>query len=277
MTHRKYSRLTIPRKAKDDALCGLLWLHSPLGLLEEGSDLVACFRAAEDARRARSAVEARGYRATLSTDIREGDPLELFRSASRPFTVGRRLWIDPGEGGNGHPPPSRVSLRLPASRAFGTGGHESTRLALLALEDEVRPDSRVLDAGTGSGILALAAVALGARHAVGFDSDADAVFVARHNAGRHPFGRGVALFAGETSALSAKFSIVVANMLPEEFLPLLSALVSRVEASGRLILSGIPSGRESEIARRLRARRLHLSSRYRESGWSCLCLTRASS
>ncbi|MGH9369195.1 MAG: 50S ribosomal protein L11 methyltransferase, partial [Thermoanaerobaculia bacterium] len=126
MSRPKYSRLIVPRKAKDDALVGLLSLHGPLGLLEEGRDLVACFRTAEAARRAKSAVESRGYHTVISTDIPEGDPLEAFRAASRPFTVGRRLWVDPGDPGDGRPPPSRVALRLPASRAFGTGGHEST-------------------------------------------------------------------------------------------------------------------------------------------------------
>jgi ribosomal protein L11 methyltransferase len=277
VTHRKFSRLIIPRKAKDDALAGLLWLHGPLGLAEEGQDLVACFRDAGQARAARAVLESRGYRAKLSTDIPEGDPLEAFRKASRPFAVGRRLWIDPGEPKAVKPPASRIALRVPASRAFGTGGHASTRLALLALEEEVRPESRVLDAGTGSGILALAAAALGAGAAVGFDTDSDAVFVARRNCVRQSFGRGVALFAGEVSALAGKFSIVVANMLPDEFLPLLPALASRLDAAGRLILSGIPAEREEEIARRARGRRLRLSSRYREDDWSCLCLTRGSS
>ena len=182
-----------------------------------------------------------------------------------------------GRAGEAAPPASRVALRLPASRAFGTGGHESTRLALTALEEEVRPDSRVLDAGTGSGILALAATALGARQAVGFDTDADAVFVARDNTRRHAFGSRIALFAGPARALRGRFTIVVANMLPEELTPLLPALTSRVDGGGRLILSGIPADRESEMTARMRARRLHLAARYRENGWSCLCLSRASS
>jgi ribosomal protein L11 methyltransferase len=273
----KYSRLLIPRKAKDDALAGLLWLHGPLGLAEEGQDLVACFRDAGQARAARAVLESRGYRAKLSTDIPEGDPLEAFRRASRPFAVGRGLWIDPGEPNGLKAPASRIALRIPASRAFGTGGHASTRLALHALEEEVRPESRVLDAGTGSGILALAAAALGAERAVAFDTDSDAVFVARQNCVGHSFARGIALFVGDIGALGGRFSIVVANMLPEEFLPLLPSLVARVGATGRLILSGIPAEREAEIARRARGRRLRLTSRYREEDWSCLCLTRGSS
>ncbi len=274
---RKYSRLVVPRKAQDDALAGLLSLYAPLGLAEEGRDLVACFRTAEAARRARAEVESRGYKTSLSTDLPEGDPLEAFRAASCPFVVGERLWIDPGEPGTAKPPPGRTALRLPASRAFGTGGHESTRLALRALEEEVGGDSRVLDAGTGSGILALAAAALGAQWAVGFDTDLDSVLVARENLRRHPFGARVLLFAGPVEAAEGKFSIVVANMLPEELAPILPALSARVAKGGRLLISGIPGGREAEVARRARGRRFRLSSRYRENDWSCLCLSRASS
>ena len=273
----KYSRLIVPGKAKDDAIVGLLALHGPLGFAEEGRNLVACFRTAAAARAAETSVRSRGHRTALTTDVVEEDPLEAFRAASRPFLVGRRLWIDPGEPGSGQPPADRIALRIPASRAFGTGTHESTRLALLALEDEVRPETSVLDAGTGSGVLALAAAALGARGAAAFDTDAEAVFVARENVRRHSFGSRVRLFVGSAEAASGRFALVVANMLPEEFLPLLPALAARVERRGRLVLSGIPIERESAVAVRARARRFRLAGRYREGAWSCLCLSRASS
>ena len=277
MAPPKYSRLTIRSRANDDALVGLLSLHAPLGLLEEGGDLVACFRSSDAARAARRAVERRGYRSALTTDLAEEDPLETFRAASRPFPVGRRLWLDPGDPGVASAPAGRVLLRLPASRAFGTGGHESTRLALLALEDEVHSGDSVLDAGTGSGVLALAAVALGARRGIGFDVDADAVFVARENVRRHDFGGRVALFAGGIDAATGTFDVVAANMLPEEFLPILTALARRLAPCGRLILSGVPAEREAEVLERARRRRLRLAARHRENDWSCLCLCRASS
>ena len=198
-----YSRLTVRKRAKDDAVLGLLSLHGPLGFVEEGRDLVACFREAAAARGAGDALAQASVEFELTTDIPEGDPLEAFRAASRPFAVGRRFWLDPGDPSDSAPPAGRIALRVPASRAFGTGGHESTRLALAALEDEPLEGARVLDAGTGSGVLALAAAALGARQAVGYDTDADAVFVARDNLGRHPFGSRVSLFAGKTEALRA--------------------------------------------------------------------------
>lgn len=274
---RKYSRLVVPRRAQDDSVVGLLSLHAPLGFLEDGEDLVACFRDASAAREACAALTAGGHGFDLVTDIPEGDPLEAFRAASRPFPVGRRLWIDPGDPSDSSAPAGRIAIRVPASRAFGTGGHESTRLALLALEDSHDPGGTVLDAGTGSGILALAAAALGSSRAVGFDLDAEALFVARENLRRHPFGRRVALLAGPVTCVWQKFATVVANLLPDELLPIRADLAARVAPRGRLIVSGIPAEREREVARPLRAGRLHLVSRREERGWICLCLERASS
>lgn len=272
----KFSRLTIPRKAKDDALVGILSLHSPLGFADEGGDLVACFRASDDARRAAADLEDRRIRCDLVTDIAEGDPLESFRAASRPFTVGRRLWIDPGDPSDALPPAGRIPLRLPASVAFGTGGHESTRLALLALEDEPPEGASVLDVGTGSGVLALAAVALGAESAVGCDADLDAVCVARTNLARHRWGDRVRLLAGSAAALTGAFDVVVANLLPEELFAIRRDAVARVAPGGRLVLSGIPAEREAEVLRRVRSRRMTLAGRRAENDWVCVCLRRAS-
>jgi ribosomal protein L11 methyltransferase len=276
MSRRKYSRLVIPRKARDDGVLGIVSLYGPLGFVEEGRDLVACFRDAEAARRASQALSASRVRFELVTDIPEGDPLEAFRAASRPFAVGERFWLDPGDPSDSKPPSGRIALRLPASTAFGTGGHESTRLILLFLEDEPPAGLRVLDVGTGSGVLALAAAALGARRAFGFDTDSDAVFVARENLPRHPFGSRVSLYAGSVDAVAGVFPLVFANVLPDEFLPMRSAVMARVAPGGRLILSGIPLAREERLRARLRSRRWQLSGRRTEGEWACLCLERAS-
>ncbi len=270
----RYSRLTVPRKAKDDLVLGLLALFEPLGFLERGSDLVAYYRDAPAARAAGGALEVRRVRHELVTDIPEEDPLEAYRAASRPFAVGNRFWIDPGPPSDSPPPAGRIALRVPASRAFGTGGHESTRLALLALEEEPLEGRSVLDVGTGSGVLALAAAALGARRAIAFDSDPEAVFVARENLGLHSFGRRVSLAACTAAAVAGSFPLVVANLSPEELLPMRSNIFARVASRGRLIVSGIPSDRESELLPKLRARRWTLAGCRRENEWTCVTLER---
>jgi ribosomal protein L11 methyltransferase len=270
----KYSRLTVPRRAKDDTVLGLLSLFDPLGFQERGADLIAFYRDAPAARAAGGALDASRVRHELATDLPEEDPLEAYRAASRPFTVGGRFWIDPGPPSASAPPAGRIALRLPASRAFGTGGHESTRLALLALEEERLTDLEVLDVGTGSAILALAAVALGARRAFGFDSDPDAIFVARDNLLLHPFGGRVSLAACTAAAVSGTFPIVVANLLPEELLPMRAAIFARVGPKGHLLVSGIPSEREGEVVSRLKLRRWSLGGCRRQNGWTCVTLER---
>ena len=92
-----YSRLLVPNKSGDEAVLGLLLLWDPLGFETTGPDLVAFFRDPEGARGAGEALAARRIRHALTTDIPEGDPLEAYRAASRPFPVGRRLWVEPGE------------------------------------------------------------------------------------------------------------------------------------------------------------------------------------
>ncbi len=275
MAHRRtYSRLTVPRRARDDSILGILSLFDPLGFLEEGRDLVACFRDPAAARLASASLSARRIRTNLVTDIPEGDPLEAFRAASRPFAVGRKLWIDPGDPSDSAAPRGRIALRLPASLAFGTGGHASTRLALLALEEEALSGVRVLDIGTGSGVLALAAVALGATRAVAYDLDLDAVLVARGNLRRHAWGDRVCLAAAAPRAFAGAFELVVVNMLPEEILSSRSEIVRSVAPGGRLIVSGVPREREAELVRRLRSRRWSLECRRSEEEWACFTIRR---
>jgi len=274
-SRQRYSRLLVPRKSGDDAVLGLLALHGPLGFEDADRDLVAFFREAAAARAAAGALRARKVQHSLTTDIAEGDPLEAYRAASQPFAVGRRLWMEPGESPGAAAPPGRIALRVPASRAFGTGSHASTRLALLALEDEALEGRTVLDVGTGSGILALAAAALGARLTVGLDTDAEAVFVARENLARHPFGDRVRLYAGPLSACAGKFDLVVANMLAAEILPEARRLLGGAARRGRVLLSGVTRDREPSVLAKMRTGRWKLDGRRTEGEWISLCLAHA--
>ncbi|MGE5413431.1 MAG: 50S ribosomal protein L11 methyltransferase, partial [Syntrophomonadaceae bacterium] len=260
----------------DGALVALLWSHGPLGFEETADDLVAFFRDAPAARNAGRALRERRVRHLLTTDIAERDPLEAYRAVSRPFPVGRRFWLAPGENGAAAVPRGRIALRVPASRAFGTGSHASTRLALEALEDEAIEGRSVLDVGTGSGVLALAAAALGAGLVVGLDRDAEAVVVARENARRHAFGDRVRLYAGSLAACAGRFDLVVANMLAEEILPEARALRARAARRGRIVLSGITREREADVVARLRTGRWKLAGRRAEDEWTSLLLERAS-
>ena len=179
--------------------------------------------------------------------VPETDWFAAYREQARPFPVGRGFFVDPREPEEGRveAPEGRRLLRLPARGAFGIGSHESTRLAIELLEELPVEGRTVLDVGTGTGILAFAALERGAQRVVGYDNDPAAPFYARDNARLNGFGLG--LFAGGAAALGegARFDLALANVVPEQILPDLPAIARRVE--GGMVLSGILAERGEEM------------------------------
>jgi ribosomal protein L11 methyltransferase len=155
--------------------------------------------------------------------------------------VGTRFWFDPHPATPTSPPDGRIHLFVEPRQAFGTGSHESTQLVLLLLERIPVAGTAVLDVGTGSGILSLAARSLGAASAVGFDNDLDAVCVARQTVAAQRQELGVALFAGSTTAVRAgkRFDLILANLIPAQLEPLLSQLCAVMRDHGTLVISGL--------------------------------------
>jgi ribosomal protein L11 methyltransferase len=170
------------------------------------------------------------------------DWLAAWRERAQPFPLGRSFWVDPREPEDDParaplvPPDGRRPLLLPARSAFGVGSHESTRLAVELLEEAALPGRDVLDVGTGTGILAFAALHLGAREALGFDVDPAAAAAARENAARNGFD--LLVYAGDARALAAgvRFDWALVNVVPELILPALPAIAARVDG---MVLSGI--------------------------------------
>ena len=168
------------------------------------------------------------------------DWLEEYRRAARPFTVGTRWWIDPRRDESADAPDGRVCLRIEPSTAFGSGSHESTQLILMALEDLPVEGATVLDLGAGSGILALAADALGADSVVAVDIDPQAVWVARRTCGRQEWGSRVALVVGTAAAVAeGRFDVVLCNVLAGVMTPLLPEIQRRLAPKGCAVLAGM--------------------------------------
>lgn len=164
------------------------------------------------------------------------------------------------------------AVRLIESPAFGTGLHPTTALSLEALQeltDSDRPEA-VLDIGTGSGVLALAALRLGVPRAVGVDIDADALDVAARNARLNGVGDRLQLIRGGPDAVGGTWRLVLANVLAAPLIEMAPVLVRRLGHHGRLVLSGIPSSVGAEVEQVYRRLGLRTIARHTRAGWDAL-------
>lgn len=169
------------------------------------------------------------------------------------------------------------TLTLADSAAFGTGLHPTTSLCLEALQDVVGRATQhaMLDVGTGSGVLALAALALGVPRAVGIDTDAEALRIAAGNARLNVLDDRLHLVCGGPEALGGAWPLVMANVLAAPLIEMAPALTQRVGHRGQLVLSGIRASLEPEVAHAYRRRGMHPVRALRRSGWTALVLRAA--
>ncbi len=195
------------------------------------------------------------------------------------FQIGRRLivhpsWEEPDVG------EAQVAIEIDPGMAFGTGTHATTRLCLEALAElldhSVAP-LRMLDVGTGSGILAIGAAALGCVGVVGNDIDPSACGVARGNVARNRLQDKVAITTEPLEDIEGSFDLVVANILAEENIRLKEALIRRLVPGGWLILSGILKEKESIVSAAFKVQELKQFPTRICEDWVCLVFRRQSS
>jgi ribosomal protein L11 methyltransferase len=190
----------------------------------------------------RVAAALGGARVTVSTAVaRDNGSVWLLRPRAAP--IGSVLIVPVEETAPPH------ALRLLDAPAFGTGHHPTTALCLEILEEILLSEhlESVLDVGTGSGILALAALQLGVRQAVGLDLDAEALEVAAENARRNHLADRLQLVLGGPAAVAGTWPLVMANVLAAPLMDMAPVLVRRLARGGRLLLSGIPCSLEAEV------------------------------
>ena len=185
----------------------------------------------------------------------------------RPAQVGRTLLVP------SHLPAPDWALRLSDGPAFGTGLHVTTALCLEALDDLLEtPRTDMLDVGTGSGVLALAALLHGVPTATGVDIDPAALAVAAENARLNGMEARLQLTFGGPEAVEGRWPLVIANVLAAPLMDMAAMLVQRVGHDGELVLSGVHSAVASDVERtyrRLGMRHVHTLTR---GGWSLLLL-----
>jgi ribosomal protein L11 methyltransferase len=230
--------------------------------------LCALFDASADASAALDAALAAAgmpeVQAASLDRLEDADWVGLTQKQFEPMRAGDRLWIVP----TWHEPPDprAINIVLDPGAAFGTGSHPTTRLCLAWLERSVRPGDTVLDYGCGSGILAIAAMKLGAAAAIAVDVDPLALEAARYNASRNAVRLDVR-DARQDIPESAR--ITVANILANPLRMLAPLLASRTQPGGSIALSGILEEQaEAVVAAYAPWARLAVAAR--ESGWVLL-------
>jgi ribosomal protein L11 methyltransferase len=162
------------------------------------------------------------------------------------------------------------SLALDPESAFGSGEHGSTRAALFLLDRLLQPGDRVLDLGSGSGILTLAAIKLGAARAAGIDSDGDAIPVAQRNARRNDLTDTVAFVAGDAGALAPLLGpaeLIVSNILRLANEALIPGILATLADGGCVIFSGMEVDEADDFRAALAAHRLVPVLETVDEGW----------
>jgi ribosomal protein L11 methyltransferase len=161
--------------------------------------------------------------------------------------------------------------------AFGTGTHESTRAILVALEDIEVNGRRVLDVGTGSGILALAAECMGAESVVGLDIDETAIWVAFDTARQQEWSSRAIFVLGSLECIGgAEFDILMCNMISSSLLPLVGDLRNLLAAKGVAVVSGLLASEVESVSRALTEAGFAIESQCTLGEWASLKAVAAS-
>jgi ribosomal protein L11 methyltransferase len=210
--------------------------------------------------------------------VHEADWADAWKAHFPVLRIGRRLVIRPTWRRHRRAADD-VVLALDPGMAFGTGLHPTTRLCLAALErladDGQLAGGRVLDVGCGSGILAIAALKLGAATALGIDTDPIAVDATRANARRNGLARRLHAVEGSLPVGDPPSDVVLANLIAGVLVPLAPSLCDAVRAGGTIVASGIFVDREREVVKAFARSDLAVTTRIAEGDWVALVARRS--
>ena len=208
----------------------------------------------------------------LSTrTVQEADWANNWKQYFKPLPIGEKLLILPTWEQDDNPD-GRTLLHIDPGMAFGTGGHETTRLVLETLEDIVKPGDQFLDIGCGSGILSIAALLFGADTAFGVDIDPLAVKTARENGvlnGMTP-PRYTIVEGDLADKVTEQYDVVAANIVADAIIALSPAVPVFLKDGGVYVVSGIIDTREAEVVQALDRCGFAVRERHENRGWVCL-------
>lgn len=217
-------------------------------------------------------------------ELPDTDWRESYKAHFKPWHCGRLHWIPEWERSTYAVPRGDVAVYLDPGLAFGTGNHETTRLCCRrlveftrALPPRQRANWRVIDAGCGSGILAISAAKVGCGRVFAFDNDRDAVVIARKNARRNQVASAIQVVAGDVRSQLAgrQAELVMANIQADVLVAHARDLLDAVAARGQLVLSGILRAELASVRAHFRsiAGRTYALHMRTDGEWSDLRLT----
>ncbi len=217
----------------------------------------------------RERLDAAGIDYQLNTaGVEQEDWQNAWKQYYHAMEIGRRLAIVPGWETY---ETDRTVITMDPGMAFGTGTHETTSLCLETLDELVKGGERVLDIGTGSGILAIAALKLGAARAEGVDIDPMCVRTAGENAQRNGVADRFTVLVGDLSdKASGTYDLITANIVAAAILSLAPAVPALMKDGGRFIASGIIDERREEVLAGLEAAGLRPLEIKEKRGWVCI-------
>ena len=218
-------------------------------------------------------------------NLQEEDWEESWKQYYQPIPIGEKLlivpqWLSPEN------PEHRIPVVLDPGMIFGTGAHASTQMCLRALEQTIHGGERVIDLGSGSGILSIAALLLGAQEATGVDIDPKAEDIARENAAlngltapkfRAVTGNVIGDRAMMESLSEGGYDVVLANIVADVIIPLSAVVPHFLRPNGVFICSGILNTRLPEVERAIEAAGLTITQREMQEDWCRLTARRSDS
>ena len=216
-------------------------------------------------------LEEAGISYVLGTaGVEQEDWQNAWKKYYHATTVGKRLAVVPSWE---EFETDRIVLKMDPGMAFGTGTHETTSLCLEVLDENIKGGERMLDIGTGSGILAIAALKLGAASAEGVDIDPMCVRTAGENARLNGVDGRLKVLVGDLSdKATGKYDIITANIVANAILHLAPCVPALLAGGGTFIASGIIDAREEEVCAGLAAAGLKVEEVRRQGGWvAILC------
>ena len=196
---------------------------------------------------------------------------ERWKEFFKPVGVGERILVSPSWEDVSESPPRDILIQIDPRMAFGTGRHSTTTLSLELLENVLKGGEKVVDVGTGSGILAIASAKLGAKKVVAIDVDARAAAIAKENSQRNGVSGRIHVICGELlSAVSDRYDVIVSNISSKAILSMMPDFRSYLSVDGRLILSGILECEVYEIQNELECNNLMVLETRRDEEWAAV-------